>query len=63
MYLAEGQKKGLALAQAGIAFEVVCGISSAIGGLAYAGFRLLIEDIPMGFAYIPHIHKKMSLPI
>ena len=53
-----GAEEGLALAQAGIAFEVVCGISSAIGGLAYAGIPVTHRGYTNGFrVYTAHSQK------
>lgn len=58
-----GREEGEALKNAGIAFEVVPGITSAIGGLCYAGIPITSRNIATSFHVITgHISEK-STPI
>lgn len=57
-----GGEEILALSNAGIAFDVIPGISSAVGGLAYAGIPITHRGLTTGFrVYTAHSqHNKLS---
>ncbi|WP_145520107.1 uroporphyrinogen-III C-methyltransferase [Yersinia mollaretii] len=57
-----GGEEAEALALAGIPFEVVPGISSAIGGLAYAGIPVTHRDYASGFHVITGHLRQGSEP-
>lgn len=53
-----GGEEGAALKQAGIPFEVIPGITSSIGGLAYAGIPITHRDLAADFhVYTGHLNN------
>lgn len=53
-----GGEEGAALKQAGISFEVIPGITSSIGGLAYAGIPITHRDLAASFhVYTGHLNR------
>lgn len=53
-----GGEEGVALKQAGIPFEVIPGITSSIGGLAYAGIPITHRDLAADFhVYTGHLNN------
>jgi uroporphyrin-III C-methyltransferase len=57
-----GAEEALALADAGIVFRVVPGISAGIGGLAYAGIPTTARDCNSAVAFITGHGQDGSLP-
>lgn len=58
-----GGEEGLALASAGIAFEVIPGVSSAVAAAAYAGIPLTHRGIAPSFAVVTgHCGTEADLP-
>lgn len=56
-----GGEEALALYEAGLSFEIVPGIPSGIGGLAYAGIPVTHRDYAGGFRMISAHNKKDEL--
>ncbi|MGL9727990.1 uroporphyrinogen-III C-methyltransferase [Enterococcus sp. DIV0756] len=53
-----GGEEGASLKQAGISFEVIPGITSSIGGLAYAGIPITHRDLAADFhVYTGHLNN------
>ncbi|GCF95207.1 uroporphyrinogen-III C-methyltransferase [Enterococcus florum] len=53
-----GGEEGASLKQAGISFEVIPGITSSIGGLAYAGIPITHRDLAASFhIYTGHLNN------
>lgn len=53
-----GGEEGASLKKAGIPFETIPGITSSIGGLAYAGIPITHRDLAASFhVYTGHLNK------
>lgn len=57
-----GPEEALALAEAGIAFRIVPGISAGIGGLAYAGIPVTARDVNSAVAFVTGHDQDGAIP-
>jgi uroporphyrin-III C-methyltransferase len=58
-----GGEEAIALAEAGVPFRIVPGITAAIGGLAYAGIPATHRDVNLSFAFVSGHKSGGELPI